>query len=252
MLTRRQFLKLCSSTLLTVSISQLGFQVPTSTGTANIKIPVLLYHRIGMTAGALTVTPEQFKKDLNNLKRSGYVSITQKDFQNFIYARDVSLPDKPVFITFDDGYDDNYFNAFPILKEHGMTATFFVITNLLNAPDRLAKAHIREMFAEGMSFGSHTQSHRALGELSYQENISECSGSKKALEDVLGISIESLAYPRGSYNHDTIEAMRQSGYTMGFTVINGRCSRYDNAFVLRRIPLFSYDNNISYVMGQRG
>lgn len=251
MITRRQFIKLCVSTITALTITETGFQMVTSSSGSNPSIPVLVYHRVGYSGNNLTVTPERLAADLEYLRNRGYQAISLEKFENFILDRDVQLPEKPVLITFDDGYLDNYQNAFPLLDRYGMTAAFFVITGLLWTQDRLAPHHIIEMAGAGMSFGSHTVSHRSLAELSDEECRVELSDSKTTMESILGRPVTIIAYPKGSYNQNTIKIAEELKYAGGLTVINGRCNKDMPDFVLKRIPVFGFDKELGRVLAER-
>lgn len=252
MITRRNFIKICASTLAGISGSQFLFQLPTGSGAANRQIPVLAYHRVGYTTDYLTVTPERLAADFRRLQQEGYCAISLEQFQNFQDDRNIDMPDKPLLITFDDGYLDNYENAYPILKRYGMIATFFIITDLLWTPGRLNPERVVEMAQGGMSFGSHTVTHRALGELAWDDIKTELVNSKAVLESVLGRTVNALAYPRGSYNANVIMIADNVGYKTGFTVREGICVKNSPNFELRRVPVFKYDGGISDVLADRG
>jgi peptidoglycan/xylan/chitin deacetylase (PgdA/CDA1 family) len=252
MLSRRRFINLCASSFVTISCSELLFQVSTSSGSGNRKIPVLAYHRVGHTTDNLTVTPERFSNDLASLQQRGYCSISLEEFQKFLDDRNVEMPEKPILITFDDGYLDNFENAYPILRKHEMTGTFFVITDMLWTKDRLTPENIVEMSQGGMSFGSHTVTHRPLGELNPAAIYDELVNSKATLESVLGKKVDAIAYPRGSYNEDVVSIAKSVGYITGFTVREGICIKESPDFELRRIPIFKYDSGVINVIASRG
>lgn len=251
MLSRRSFLKICASTMVGMGCSEVLFQLTASSGAGNRQIPILVYHRVGYTADNFTVTPERFANDLQLLQQYGYVTISLEQLQKFLADKTIELPDRPILITFDDGYLDNFQNAYPILKQHGMVATFFVIADKLWTPDRLNPACIVEMAQGGMSFGSHTLTHRYLGELSWSEVYDELVNSKVTLESVLGKTVNAIAYPQGSYNANVIMIADNVGYSTGFTVREGLCLRTSPDFELRRIPIFKYDRGIIEVIEDR-
>jgi peptidoglycan/xylan/chitin deacetylase (PgdA/CDA1 family) len=215
------------------------------------EIPVLVYHRVGYNECSLNITPERFAQDLRQLKDHGYQTISLRQFQDYLLGRLEELPEKPILITLDDGYLDNYENAYPILRYHGMVATFFIITGMLGNTDRLDYYHILEMKNQGMSFGSHTVSHRLLERLPNTEINEELNSSRSTLENILGSPVQAVAYPSGSYNHATIKLAQDNGYINGFTVTQGICSTDSPKFELRRIPIFSYDGNIISVIAKR-
>lgn len=239
MITRRSFLRMCTGTLLSLYSWQKLAQV-----NAFQDIPVLLYHRVGYTKGHLTVSPERFRRDLVMLQDYGYHTITLAQFHSYMSGDVANMPDRPILLTFDDGYADNYENAYFTLLNYGMVATFFIITGLLWTPGRVSPENILEMRKNGMSFGSHTMSHRSLAELSASDVEDELNSSRTTLESILGVTVDSIAYPRGSYNSATIKSARQNGYRSGFTTISGRCCQQTSLFELRRIPVFDYSPDI--------
>lgn len=247
LISRRSFLKLCAGT-----VTSLYFFKETYLAiAASQQIPVLLYHRVGYSKGDLTVTPERFNRDLLRLHDHGYQTISLAQFQSLMAGNNVSIPDKPLLITFDDGYADNYENAYVSLLNHGMTALFFIITGLLATTDRLTPVQIKEMQQNGMSFGSHTMSHRALADLTLADMEVELNSSRTTLENILRIPIDTVSYPRGRYTAATIKMAGQCGYHYGFTTIYGSCYPGSAPFELRRIPVFSYDNDIISVINKR-
>ena len=252
MISRRGFIKVCASVVAGLSLSKHLMQIPMGSGAPYREIPVLAYHRVGYTRDSLTVTPERLREDFRFLQQEGYCTISLEQFQNFLDDRNIDMPDKPILITFDDGYLDNFQNAYPILKSHGMVATFFIITGMLWTDDRLNPEKIIEMAQGGMSFGSHTVSHRKLGKLTWDEIKDELINSKATLESVLGRTVNAIAYPQGSYNRNVIMIADNAGYKTGFTVEEGICLKDSPDFELRRIPIFKYDVDISTVIADRG
>lgn len=253
MLTRRQFVKMCVCSILSTGCVDSFYQPAFHAEAAGTKeIPVLLYHRVGYTAGGLTISPERFENDLTQLVNSGYQAISLGQFENYLLNKRMDIPEKPVLITFDDGYLDNYENAYPILRRHSMTAAFFIITGMLRSNmDRMSPEHIKEMAEAGMSFGSHTVSHRLLAELTAEEVQAELAESKTALESMIGMTVDAIAYPGGSYNSNILKIVQTNGYIAGFTVANGTCSKSSRLLELRRIPVFGYDGDVLSVLAKR-
>lgn len=239
------------SSLLAVSGLEITAPLFLSKGAASQKILVLLYHRVGYTTDQLTVTPERFSNDLSLLADYGYQTISLRQFQNFLQGNGADLPEQPVLLTFDDGYIDNYENAFPILQKFGLSATFFIITGLLWTPGRLSPGQLQEMARSGMCFGSHTVTHRSLASLSPQEADEELNSSRSTLESILGTVVDTVSYPCGSYNDTIIQIAQNNGYQEGFTVRNGTCYTNSSLFELRRIPVFRYDSGILSVIANR-
>lgn len=250
--TRRAFIRECLFAGLAGSSLVGNFSMQTANANPAPRIPVLLYHQVGDAGGHLTVTAKGFDTDLSLLEEEGFQSISLAQFQAALRGEPVSLPQRPILLTFDDGYLDNYLNAFPILRKHKMSAVFYVITSLINEYDRLAVGHIREMASAGMFFGSHTVSHRSLGDLEPNEIDTELIRSKKVMEDVLRQKVDTVAYPKGSFNPMTIQSAENMGYWGGFSIHPGVCTPDINPYALRRIPVFSFDSNVFRAMAKRG
>lgn len=252
MLTRRHFIKNCIATAAACGFVASLSPLSVVEAVSSQKIPVLLYHRIGDTEGHLTISPEKFETDLARLRELGYETIPMDTFRKFLIDSNTEMPPKPIMISFDDGYLDNFLFAYPLLRKYGMTAAFYVITSMVGEEDRLAAGHIREMSAKGMSIGSHTVSHRALGDMGREEAENELSLSRNYLEGLLQKKVDFVAYPKGSYNGETGPLAYGVGYNGAFSIMPGTCTRDTNPFVLRRIPVFSFDGDIRRTMIKRG
>ena len=202
-----------------------------------IKIPVICYHSINKDPSGkspIIISPEKFRQHLQTIKDNGYTTLTMSQFNDYIFG-DKPIPEKSVLLTFDDGYMDNYTNAFPILKEFNMNATVFVISSYLDGDIYMSPSNIKEMSDYGIDIESHTVTHRRLSELSYEEQLKELKNSKETIEKITGKPIIAIAYPEGKFNEDTKKATMEAGYSMGFTIDRGYADRSDNAAQLNRI-----------------
>lgn len=247
MITRRQFLIGCAGTIATIS----GISVVSEYKKIVKSIPILLYHRVGSEVDDYTVTTTRFEKDMETLRWEGFNTLTLEQVKKHLQRANSPLPEKPIIITFDDGYLDNYTNVFPILQKYSMKASFYIITGMVGLDDRLTISQIREMEAAGMDFGSHTITHRLLAELTYKEAEIELTKSKYDLEQILGKVVDFIAYPGGSYNSDTLKIASEAGYIGGLTTHYG-LETFNHSFEIKRIPIFHYDRSISYVMLKKG
>lgn len=211
----------------------------------NRGIPVLYYHSVKESAdNEVTIKPEDLKAELKYIKDQGYITLTIRQLKDYI-LNNSPIPEKSILITFDDGYMDNYYSAFPILKEFNMTATIFCITSELDGSYYLSKEAIREMSDYGIDIESHTATHPHLNELNYNKQLDELVESKKTLEEITGKEINSIAYPFGDFNDNSVKAAKEAGYTLGFTTKLGLSDRNDNPLALDRIYISSkYDMNI--------
>ncbi|MCE5285247.1 MAG: polysaccharide deacetylase family protein [Pelosinus sp.] len=214
-------------------------------------VPILLYHKVGQDNDSLTVSTERFSKDMEYLAQHGYHTLSLDDIRCRLTNELAPMPNKPVFITFDDGYLDNYTNAFSILEKYNLKASFYIITGIIGQKNRVTAAQIREMDAAGMGIGSHTVTHRSLGELQPEEAMGELSQSKAVLEQMLGKNVDFIAYPCGSYQHSTLQLVHKCGYKAGFSVRQGN-AMFTDTLAIRRIPVFKYDRSISYIMLRKG
>nr|NSL48335.1 polysaccharide deacetylase family protein [Dendrosporobacter quercicolus DSM 1736]SDM13474.1 Peptidoglycan/xylan/chitin deacetylase, PgdA/CDA1 family [Dendrosporobacter quercicolus] len=249
MLTRRQFLK-SGAGVLGAAAGLSFFSASGIIDQFSQSLPVLLYHRVGPESDDLTVSTERFAEDMAYLAREGYHTISLDQVGQQIRGA-IKLPEKPVLITFDDGYLDNYTNAFPILQNFGLQASFYLITGMIGQVNRMSAAQVREMQAAGMSFGSHTVTHRPLAGLTPNEAAAELNNSKTWLEQMLGREIAFTAYPCGSFSAQTLRLAAEAGYIGGFSTRSGLAA-FRNRLAIRRIPIFHFDRSIAYVMLKKG
>lgn len=249
MVTRRQFLRNSVGVLAAAAgLSFLSANKVIDKFTQSL--PVLLYHRVGPESDDLTISIKRFDEDMDYLSREGYHTVSLDQIRRHIAGLQ-QLPERAVLITFDDGYLDNYTNAFPILLNYGLQASFYIITGMTGQSHRMSAAQIREMQSAGMSFGSHTVTHRSLATLASGEAAAELKDSKTTLEQMLGRDVVFAAYPCGSFNQETLRLAAAAGYVGGFSTRYGLAAFGDN-LAIRRIPIFHYDKSIAYVMFKKG
>ncbi|MBE8954965.1 MAG: polysaccharide deacetylase family protein [Quinella sp. 2Q5] len=205
---------------------------------AGPKILVLNYHQVDDKHSSLAVPVADFDAQMKFLVDSGCVTITPDELYAGLNG-ELELPPRPVLITFDDGYIDNYTNAFPILKKYGLRATIFVIPAFTGQyPNYMNWDQLREMESGGVTIQSHTLTHPKLEELPDDEIRSELLNSKNLLEEQLGHPIEFMAYPTGTYNLHIAGIAQDLGYKGAFTIKYGIVDRGSNFFALERVPIF--------------
>jgi peptidoglycan/xylan/chitin deacetylase (PgdA/CDA1 family) len=199
-------------------------------------IPVLMYHSISTIPGnSLGVPVKQFTEEIEWLHRQNYYSLSLDEFYHAL-ANKTPVPDKPILLTFDDGYSDNYTEAWPIIRQNGFKATFFVVTNSVG-PGMMNWDQLDNLTREGNSIGSHTLQHLDLATLSKKQQESELAISKQEIENHLGIIEQVLCFPSGRYNKTTLELMPQLGYRLGFTTNPGKVHLGDDLLTLKRIRI---------------
>lgn len=189
---------------------------------ADAGIPILMYHHVGTVPPEekwnavrkdLTVSSENFESQLKWLKENGYITASFTDALS-------PPPQKTVILSFDDGYDDAYTEAFPLLKKYGFHGAFAVITGKIGTSGYLSWDQILEMKKAGMEFLSHTVLHPDLPSLSNTVLAKELSESKKTLEEK-GLAVSGFVYPAGKFNKRVIEAVKKVGYSLARTTQPG-------------------------------
>lgn len=207
-------------------------------------VPVLNYHQINNEDhNALTLSGKEFEAQIKYLQREGYTAISPDQLADYLqYGK--ALPTKPVLITLDDGYEDNYRVAYPILQKYQFTATIFLITDFVgNYGKYLTWDQIKEMSEQGYSFEDHTLSHISLPNASDEEIRKQLGKSKEALEWRLGKKVDYLAYPGGEYDQRVIQLTKEAGYRAAFTVNFGRDRINSTLYTLNRIPIFGSESH---------
>ena len=207
------------------------------------QVPILMYHYLSEPpAGAdiyrrdLSVTPSLFAQHLDRLLAEGYTTIRLNDLLLHL-TQGAPLPPKPVILTFDDGYRDNYVNAFPLLRDRGMTATFFIVTDFIDEqrPEYLSWDMVREMYAGGMAIESHGRNHASLANRDADYLVWQALGSLETIEFELGVRPHFVSYPAGDYDENTIRIFQSANYWAGVTTKQGATHSSDDLFQLRRV-----------------
>lgn len=200
-------------------------------------IPILMYHSISINPSTtLSVPPKVFYKQMEHLKNSGYHMITFKDLMS--WKTNQQLPDKPILITFDDGYLDNYTVAYPILKKLQMKATIFATSDFIGSPNHLNWSQTNEMERSGLiEIGVHTRHHVDLTQSNPLQLEDEISGAKKSLENKLGHPLISFAYPSGKFNQNVIEVVKRAGFEFAVTTEPGYAEKKQGYLTLHRVRI---------------
>jgi len=237
-----------------------------------VKIPVVMYHCIGEEAGGLTVSPEKFRMHLETMLENGYTPVSLQELVDYV-DEGRKLPEKPVCVTFDDGYTDNYLNAFPILKEMNCKATIFVIGSSVGKDTykntgvpiipHFNYEQAKEMIQSGLiSIQSHTFDMHQSGAIEASENVREnlirfpgeslrdymmvlendVLVAKTVLETNLGEPVIGMAYPMGRYNGLVELAIKKSGIRVSFATSTGanyvRKNNKDSLYSLNRYNIY--------------
>ncbi|NLG52053.1 MAG: polysaccharide deacetylase family protein [Chloroflexi bacterium] len=223
--------------------------LPTPDGTLrSLRVPILMYHYISAPPSRanavrrdLSVSPEQFEAHLRYLQQEGYSTITLRDL-SLALQRGYPLPEKPIVLTFDDGYRDAYENAFPLLRRYGFVGTFFVITGFVDEgrPEYLTWDQIVEMDAAGMDMEAHGHTHTDLHNRSQDYLIWQILGAKEALEQRLSREVHFFCYPSGRYDVQVIEVLQALHFWGAVTTAAGVDHQSDQMFELRRVRVHGH------------
>ncbi len=207
-----------------------------------LHVPILVYHSVRPhqvkeppLVNYYDVAPEELEKHLKYFKDQGYTIVSFADFVAGV-KKQKSLPEKPVVLTFDDGWENQYKYAFPILQKYSATATFFVFTNAIGHRHFLTWDQIKEMRKAGMIIGAHTKSHPYLFQIT-DPNIlrDEIIGGKKVLEAGLGEPVRFFAYPFGYYNDRLVEVVKEAGFDAARSSKRGAYHTENDLFHFRSI-----------------
>ncbi len=219
-------------------------------------VPIFMYHFVRDDTGDYEypenmVKPETLRAQLQYIKDNGYETIYKDDIGRLEYFN------KPVWLTFDDGWEDFYLNAFPLFKEYNMKASYYVITDLIGTPGYVKLEQLKEMKESGLiDIQSHTVTHPRLATLNASEVYNELSESKKFLKENLEIESNVICYPYGSYDDNVISISKEVGYQYGLAMSGGvyHSNKHINVYQIPRIYAnrsMSIDTFASYIKQSR-
>lgn len=205
-------------------------------------LPILTYHYVETVQnktdrlrGALAIAPAVFEKQTKTLKDRGYETIFVRDIPRLLSAS--SLPSPRIALTFDDGYEDFFTDAFPLLKKYDMKATLYVVPDFIGRPGYLSATELTDIIASGrVEIGAHTVHHKNLTALSLAAAQEEIEGSKHILEQDYGITVETFAYPYGKHTPKVEALVAQAGFSAAVTTDRGFLQSSDRLLTLKRIP----------------
>ena len=193
-------------------------EIPEASG-RRIRVPILMYHYIGgnpnpedIARNNLSVTPEKFDEQMGYLSKSGYTPITLDTMMAGLSGQ-ITLPEKTTVLTFDDGYIDFYFNAFPILQKYSFKSVLFVPTGFIGKESYLSWDQLGKLQSSGLvSIQAHSVNHAHLISLDEASILYELQTSKKTLEEKYGIPVNFVAYPYGASNQTVWNVAKRVGY----------------------------------------
>jgi len=200
-------------------------------------IPVLLYHSVNVRASSAdtrwTVSPADFASHMDAVATSGRVAMTVTEIADALRG-ERPLPERPVGITFDDGFVDAY-DALALLEARGLTSTIYITTGEVGSCGRLSRPQLAEIAAvNSVEVGAHAVRHRRLDELEIRELVAELIGSKLQLEEFVQGPVHSFAYPHGAFDRAVRDGVIAAGYRSAAAVKNALSHDRDDPFALAR------------------
>ena len=217
-------------------------------------VPVLLYHSVHPDGGGLmqryTMTPSLFRSHLAWIADHGFDTLTVSQYAAALRG-ELPLPDRPLVVTFDDGYADFLDEAMPVLAEYRIRCTLYVTTRPVGETRRgtlagrpmLTWPELRHLVTLGVEIGGHSHEHAQLDLLPPATALDQVTTSKRLLEDHLDTEVRSFAYPHGYHSAATRRAVQRAGYSSACAVKNARSHRGDDPWALARI-MFERDDSV--------
>lgn len=226
---------------------------------------ILMYHMVsphrpGARFNKLRVLPSRFENQVRWLKENGWHFALMSEL-----ADPAALPAKTVVLTFDDGFEDNYRNAHPILQKYGARATLYLVVDrfdrdwsaakkahhdsgeLMHEP-KLSDAQVREMLDSGCwELGGHTRTHANLARLDEAGKQNEITGGRERLVQQFGVPVTSFAYPFGIYDATDVRLAEQAGFDHAVTTVEGIDQDiHSRRFELKRVKISGKDNGLAF------
>lgn len=208
------------------------------------EIPILMYHSISDSPGGyseLVVSPEEFAKQMDYLVENNYVTITLKELYQYEINK-ITPPLNLIVITFDDGYVDNFNNAYPILKDREMKAVVFPYVKKIDTTNGLSQKHLLELLENGWEIGCHTVNHIDLTNANSRALAVEVKEAKNMLEDMFNTKVISFCYPAGKYDAQVVDKVDKVDYQFALTTNYGRADLFGNQLLLSRIRINRSDS----------
>lgn len=225
--------------------SRLGWKVPS-------KVPILMYHYIRVNPDPrdklgedLSVRPEVFDQQMSWLASHGYHSVTLQAVVRS-WKEGHPLPDRPVVLTFDDGYRDVYTAAFPAMERYGFVGVVFAVTNFVGRAGYASAEELQRLEGKGWEIGAHSMNHVDLTRLGPDALRREVLGSASGLGKLLGSQPVSFAYPAGRWNSEVERTVAQAGIEAAVTTQWGVAKAGSDPWALPRLRIRGSTNIESF------
>lgn len=208
----------------------------------SLRIPILLYHYVEYVKDkgdtiriSLNIEPYAFESQVKTLKNTGYTFITPNQIPDLLEGK-MSVPKKPIILTFDDGYRDFYTDVLPIIKKYDARVVAYIVPGFLGKPNNLTHQQLKEIAESKLvEIGAHTVDHAYLKGLNEKRVRFEVEQSKDMLEKELHIPIVSFAYPYGAFDLNAIQIVKNAHFKTAVSTVDGVDINKDNLFFIYRI-----------------
>lgn len=225
-------------------------------GRRNITLPILMYHYIRKPPSMrsdwlgykLSVSPADFNAQMDWLSGNGYHPVDFNDVRAYFAGRE-PLPTRPVMITLDDGYQDLYTAAFPILSAHGFKAVAYIVSGFVGWPGYATADEVVQMDHNGIEMASHTVNHANLAQSTPGSVRRQLVDSKLSLEHLLGHPVLDFAYPSGKFNAQVVAAVQQTGYDTAVTTLDSLDHSVADRYTWSRIRVGGGESLADFVHG---
>ncbi len=214
-----------------------------------------MYHSVGKGDLFFNVQLEDFVRQMEYLKTKKFNLVSLNQLVEWIEGEQ-AIPEKTVVLTFDDGYEDNCSNVWPILKKYNFPATIFLAPDLIGKKagdsknvvlDMIDWPQIQEMHQSGLiDFQPHGLNHKELCKISLEQVEQEIRGSKNIIEEQLNKTCHFFAYPRGSFNQQVVNILREFGFRAGLSVSRGFVDNNADLFNLPRQSINSQTSMVQF------
>lgn len=213
------------------------------------RLPILTYHSLDTSRSVISTSPSSFRRQMQWLHQQGFQTLSLAEAAKLVRIGQ-PFRERTCVVTFDDGYETVYREAFPILQELGFTATVFLITGYCGKQNSwpghvspvgeqslLCWTQIEEMARHHIEFGSHTVTHPDLACLTHREAEREMQDSKQMIQERIGRGVEVFAYPYGRYAPWTVDLAREHFSGACSTILGKVTSEADSA-LLPRVDMY--------------
>jgi peptidoglycan/xylan/chitin deacetylase (PgdA/CDA1 family) len=205
-----------------------------------LRIPIFLYHYVEYVQNdpgrqKLNIPPNILTAQIETLKKAGYTFVTPDDLA-LALAGGKKLPVKVAILSFDDGYMDFYTDVFPILQKEQVKAVAYIVPNFLDRPNFMFTFQLKEIAKSPLvEIGAHTMDHYALAGMYAKTATYEVAQSRKTLQEMLHLPINSFAYPYGSFDQSAMKVVKDAGFSNAMSTIPGLVQTPGNKYFLYRL-----------------